>query len=100
MGLLPDTSNCGLRMRREWRGKRSQHSRRMRNPQFAYLVRGPWWSICSIVQQGKNLLSLLYISVHDSVMRIDEHVQCEKSMETSSKKSTIAPSLIYVKQSD
>ena len=24
-----------------WRGKRSRHSRRMRNPQFAYLVRGP-----------------------------------------------------------
>ena len=75
MGLLPDTQNCGLRMRREcrerfprpqrvsdpdmhhgtcvthvpwcmpglltsgflwswWRGKRSRHSRRMRNPQF------------------------------------------------------------------
>ena len=24
-----------------WRGKRSRHSRRMRNPQFTYLVRGP-----------------------------------------------------------
>ena len=60
MGLLPDTQNCGLRMRREcqkrfpvthvpwcmtwsltsvfisswWRGKRSRHSRRMRNLQF------------------------------------------------------------------
>ena len=75
MGFLPDTWNCGLRMRREcqerfprhprvsdpdmhhgtcvthvpwcipvsltsgflwsrWQGKRSQHSRRMRNPQF------------------------------------------------------------------
>ena len=68
MGLLPDTQNCGLRMRREcrepfprhrgltipaclpgslthgflwrrWWGKRSRHSRRTRNP---YLVRGPW----------------------------------------------------------
>ena len=25
-----------------WRRKRSRHSRRMRNPHFAYLVRGPW----------------------------------------------------------
>ena len=25
-----------------WRGKRSRHSRRMRNPQFTYLARGPW----------------------------------------------------------
>ena len=25
-----------------WRGKRSGHSRRMRNPPFTYLVRGPW----------------------------------------------------------
>ena len=63
MGLLPDKSNCGLRMRREcrerfphhrglaiptcimpgsltcgflrsrWRGKRSRHARSMRNPQ-------------------------------------------------------------------
>ena len=59
MGLLPDTQNCELRMRREcrerfpryrlqkkpivsgpdmhhgtWQGKRSRHSRCMRNPQF------------------------------------------------------------------
>ena len=25
-----------------WRGKRSRHSRHMCNPQFTYLVRGPW----------------------------------------------------------
>ena len=25
-----------------WRGKRSRHSRRMRSPNFTYLVRGPW----------------------------------------------------------
>ena len=82
MGLLSDTHNCGLCMRRvcrerfpttqvsdpdmhqgtcvthvpwcmsgsltsgflwnRWRGKRSRHSRRIRNPQFPYLVRGPW----------------------------------------------------------
>ena len=64
MGLLPDTQKCGLRMRRErfphvpwclprslthgflwrrWRpGKHSQHSWRMRNRNFTYLVRGPW----------------------------------------------------------
>ena len=83
MGLLLDTQNCGLRMRREsWErfprhrfqrkllvsdpdmhhgtcvthvpwcmsgslnrgggGKRSRHSRHMRNSQFRYLVRGPW----------------------------------------------------------
>ena len=82
MGLLPDTQNCRLRMRREcrerfpppqqvsdpdmhhgtcvthvprcmpgsltsgflwsrWREKRSRHSRRMRNRNFMYLVRGP-----------------------------------------------------------
>ena len=29
----------------QWRGKRSRHSRRMRNPQFSYLVRGPYRSI-------------------------------------------------------
>ena len=26
----------------QWRGKRSRHSRRRCNPQFYYLVRGPW----------------------------------------------------------
>ena len=74
MGLLPDTQTYGLRMRREcrecfphhlkhvpwcmpgslisgflwnwWRGKRSRHSRRMRNSQFAYLVRSPLKSFC------------------------------------------------------
>ena len=35
-----------------WRGKRSRHPRRMRNPQFTCLVRGPWWShiaACNLV---------------------------------------------------
>ena len=81
MGLLADTQNCGLRMRREcrerfphhrlqrkllvsgpgmhhgtcdaravmhvgianprWRGKRSRHSRRMRNPQFCVSGKRP-----------------------------------------------------------
>ena len=52
MSLLPDTQNCGLRMRREcrelWWAKRSRHSRRMHNSQLwvLYLVRGQW-SHCS-----------------------------------------------------
>ena len=82
--LLPDTQNCGLRMRREcrehfsrhrrisdpdihhrtcvthvpwcmpgsltsgflwnrWRGRRSRHSRRMRNPQFCVSAKRPMW---------------------------------------------------------
>ena len=84
MGLLPDTYNCGLRMRREcrfprhrlqrkppvsdpgmhhgacvthvpwcmsgsltrgWRGKRSRHSRRMRNPHFYVSGKRPMTTI-------------------------------------------------------
>ena len=88
MGLLPDTLNCGLRIRREcqesyprprrleiptcitarasrtcrdampgsltcvflwswWRGKRSRHSRRMRNPQFYVSGKMPMESMVS-----------------------------------------------------
>ena len=35
-----------------WRGKRSRHPRRISNPQFTCLVRGPWWShiaACNLV---------------------------------------------------
>ena len=95
MGLLPDTWNCGLRMRREcfprhqlqrkplvsnpgmhhgtcvthvpWcmsgsltcggRGKRSRHSRRMRNPQFYVSGKRPmethstWLAFCERIHQ-------------------------------------------------
>ena len=43
-----------------WRGKRSRHSRCMRNPQFTYMVRGPWGSlfriICVLVQDGCQVM--------------------------------------------
>ena len=31
-----------------WQGKRSRHSRSMRNPRFTYLVRGPWVWNCGM----------------------------------------------------
>ena len=99
MGLLPDTWNCGLRMRREcrerfprhqlqrkplvsnpgmhhgtcvthvpWcmsgsltcggRGKRSRHSRRMRNPQFYVSGKRPIWT------------SLLFLTINTKVISI------------------------------
>ena len=36
-----------------WREKRSRHSRRMRNPQFTYLVRSPW--LVQVFNQDKTL---------------------------------------------
>ena len=90
MGLLPDTQNCGLRMLREcrerfprllglatptgtlaggflwsrWRGLRSRHSRRMRNPQFWAFGRRPivtnrgdcdiWRIACTIINRVLN----------------------------------------------
>ena len=100
MGLLPDTQNWGLRVRREcrerlpryrfqrkplvndpgmhhgtssarhveianprWRGKRSRHSRRMRNPQFYVSVKRPIarkvgsWTSTSSLRHFKRILN-------------------------------------------
>ena len=110
MGLLPDTQNCGLRMRRECRerfprhrfqrkllvsdpdmhhgtcvthvpwcmsgslnrgggGKRSRHSRRMRNSQFYVSGKRPM----SRRLQGPNLF--VYISYHKSRMPLDQYIK-------------------------
>ena len=37
---MPGSLTCGFLLG-QWRGKRSRHSRRMRSPQFPYLVRAP-----------------------------------------------------------
>ena len=42
---IPGSLTSGFLLSR-LRGKRSRHSRRMRNPKFTYLVRGPWPSEC------------------------------------------------------
>ena len=95
MGLLPDTWNCGLRMRREcrerfprhrrlaiptcvihvpwcmpgsltsgflwsrWRGKCSQHSRRIRNPQFCVSGKKPIAHCCEktkpLIQRNQHV---------------------------------------------
>ena len=39
---MPDLLTSGFFWSR-WRGQRSRHFRRMHNPQFRYLVKGPWW---------------------------------------------------------
>ena len=44
---MPGSLNIGFLSIRWW-GKRSRHSRRMRNPQLNYLVRGPWSKIQTV----------------------------------------------------
>ena len=71
MGLLPDTQNCGLRMRRECRERfprhralaiptcfttragRSRHSRRMRNPQFCVSGKRP-------IENKNNMIAVFF----------------------------------------
>ena len=55
-----------------WRGKRSRHSRRMRKPQFAYLVRGPWPTPDEVLSKrlSQNASTLtLPRCFHDDVMK-------------------------------
>ena len=60
---MPGSRTSGFLWSR-WGGKRSRHSRRMRTPQFHYLVRGPWYSLIPIKRcwreaVGSRLVSLL-----------------------------------------
>ena len=45
-------TSCFLWIR--WRGKRSRHSRRMRNPQFIHLARGPWDMLSNNIELSRN----------------------------------------------
>ena len=64
-----------------WRGKRSRHSRRMRN--FTYLVRGPWLVTCLVpnhyLNQSADLLSLSPSETNFSEININiEHLSFKK----------------------
>ena len=55
-GCIPGSMTSGFLLSR-WRGKRSRHSRRMRNPQFTYLVRSPR----AALRYGNQTLEFEYI---------------------------------------
>ena len=53
---------------RQWRGKCSRYSRRMRNPQFTYLERGPcWYPIWNELQWLD--LSIGYQGISNTIIR-------------------------------
>ena len=50
---MPESLTSGFLWSR-WRGKRPWHSRRMRKPQFTYMVSGPWNAIlCGVAWRGE-----------------------------------------------
>ena len=63
-----------------WRGKRSRHSRRMRNPQITYLVRGPCCACCQRERSDNratfnvllyctyNICATIYPSEHNALI--------------------------------
>ena len=50
------------------RGKRSRHSRRMRNPHFTYLARGPCWTFWPMMNLQERVGKSLAISGYEACM--------------------------------